>query len=172
MTSGKTWLAILGGGILCISSPSSAHVTRAGHAPGPRVGPLQAAPSEYHQGPVDLRLGDPGALLIPAGCRVRCAGSSFAEVECRGALLEARSPAYLWPEPQHEERLPGGGVAQWAQYGEDFVGVLVAADTHFALLQRRSTDVGRSHVLQLLRSFHSVQAARPQVNCPAFIVLK
>jgi hypothetical protein len=172
MTSGKTGLAILGGGILWISSPFSAHLVKAGHAPGPRVGLLQSAPSEYHQGPVDLRLGDPGALLIPVGCRVRCAGSSFAEVECPGALVEARSPAYLWPEPQHEERLPGGGVAQWAQQGEDFIGVLVAADTHFALLQRRSTDVGRTLVLQLLRSFHTVQTARPQVNCRAFIVLK
>ena len=168
MRLAKTWLAVVGGGILWACFLYSAQVT---NAAGPRGGPPGAASSEYQQGPVDLRLGDPGALLIPASCRVRCAGSSFAEVECEGALLEAKSPAYLWPEPQHEERLPGGGVMQWAQYDDAFIGVLVAPSGHFAVLQQRSTDAGRRWVLNLLRSFHTPLGERAQVNCPALIVL-
>jgi len=159
----QTWL-VLAIGLWCAGC--SAHVTRVerGSAPGPSI--LGAASADYHEGPVALRLGDPGALLIPAGCRVRCAGSSFAQIECHSILLEARSPAVLWPKPQNEEQLAGRGVAQWAQYGDDFMGVLVASGGHFALLQKRSTSAGRSHLLQLLRSYHTVQTGQPQVNCP------
>jgi hypothetical protein len=97
---------------------------------------------------------------------VRCAGSSFAQVECHNTLLEARGPAVLWPKPQNDEQLPNGGVIQWAQYGDEFMGVLVAPGGSFSLLQNRSTDVGRSDILQLLRSYHTAQTEQPEVNCP------
>jgi hypothetical protein len=166
MGSSRSWLVLLGVGVLWPSCASSLHVTRVEHPAVPVSSVLDAGSREYHQGPIDLRLGDPAALLIPEGCQARCAASAFAELDCAGVLLEARGAAWLWPTPQNEERLPGGAVVQWLQSGGDFVGVLVGAEGRFALMQRRSTAVGRSQVLELLRSYHTAQADRPQLNCP------
>jgi hypothetical protein len=161
--SRRTW-PVIAVGLLWVGC--SAHATRVEYPPNAGSNTLGAALPDFHEGPVALRFGDPGALLVPEGCRVRCAGSSFAQVECHNTLLEARSPAVLWPKPQNEERLANGGVVQWAQYGDDFMGVLVASGGHFALVQKRSTVVGRSDILQLLRSYHTASTEHSQVNCP------
>jgi hypothetical protein len=129
----------------------------------------ESASLEYRRGPVALRLGEAAALLVPEGCRVRCAGSSFAEVECADTRLEARSPAWLWPRAQNEERAPGGAISQWGQYGDDFAGVLVASGGHFALVERHSTDAGRSRVLSLLRSYHMPGAGQSHSDCPVVL---
>ena len=147
---------------------SPTHGIQPGHAAG-IPGNSEMTPRDYREGPVALRLGGPGAILVPEGCRVRCAGSTYAEIDCGGTLLEARSPAVLWPDPQNEERLQDGGILQWAQYGDDFLGVLVATESHFALLQRRCTEVGRSLILELLRSHHSPTPREAQVDCPMVI---
>ena len=161
-------LSILAAATVCLSAAHGGDVVDA--AGEPRR-PTDTSPSAYRNGPVDLRLGDGGVLHIPADCRVRCAGSSFAEVECEGARLEARSPAVLWPEPQHQERLPGGAVLQWAQYDGAFLGVLVGPNAQFVVLQQASSDTGRKWVLSLLRGVHTPRNEHSQVSCPAYIVL-
>jgi hypothetical protein len=133
MPSRRSSLAVVSVGMLFAFCDRSAHGIQPGHAAG-IPGNREIAPREFREGPVALRLGSPGAILVPEGCRGRCAGSTFAEIDCGGTLLEPRSPAVLWPNPPNEERLQDDGILQWAQYGDDFLGVLAASESHFALL--------------------------------------
>ncbi len=75
MAPGRTLLAIVG--LMVCGWPS--RVGALEHQVAPGANGRRQAQLARHQGPIALR-----ALLVPAGCEVRCAGSSFAKVNCQG----------------------------------------------------------------------------------------